>query len=156
MLPTFQRILVPVDFSPSSKSAVACALSLAERYQATVHLLHTWELPVPLRPDLMVGSGNVQASLEEHARLESERCMREFLFDMELTARKGISSEVREGTAQSVILGTAEAKQIDLIVMGTHGRTGLSRLMLGSVAEKVVRYAGCPVLTVHAPAQDPG
>lgn len=156
MIPIFQRILVPVDFAPSSKSAVACALSLAERYQATVHLLHTWELPVPLRPDLMVGSGNVQASLEEHARLESERCMREFLSDMELTERKGVSSEVRQGITHSAILEIADAKQFDLIVMGTHGRTGLSRLMLGSVAEKIVRYAKCPVLTVHAPAQDPG
>jgi nucleotide-binding universal stress UspA family protein len=147
----FRKILVAVDFSPSSRAALGWALSIAERYRVPVHVLHAWDVPAPLRPDLTVWSGDVRTSLEEHTRLESERSMRQFLDDMKLASRSDVTSEVKQGPAHAVILATADAGGFDLVVMGTHGRTGLSHLVLGSVAEKVVRHARCPVLTVRAP-----
>ena len=152
---TFKKILVPVDFSPSSKLAVEHALALAGHFQGTVHVLHAWELPAYLRPDLTVWSGELNAPLELHARGEAEKAMREFVADTHLKDRPDVTTELRSGVLYSTILAVAEQGEFDLIVMGTHGRTGFSHVVLGSVAEKIVRLAKCPVLTVRVPPESP-
>ena len=151
MLPTYRSILVPIDFSPVSRLVVAHAVSLASRYEASVHVIHTWELPPPLRPDLTVWSGELRPSLELEAHEESKRTLKALLDDPDFYVR-GITSEVLHGHPYQQIIATAEARHCDLIVMGTHGRTGVAHLLMGSVAEKVIRHAKCPVFTVRSPA----
>jgi nucleotide-binding universal stress UspA family protein len=145
-----QNILVPVDFSPSSKLAVEYALLFAERYSAQVRLLHAWEVPAFLRPDLTVWAGELNATLSDHIRHEAEKAMKEFIADTKIADRKDVSFEIQVGQPYAVILAALETGAFDLVVMGTHGRTGLSHLVLGSVAEKVVRRSTKPVLTVRA------
>ncbi len=147
----FNKILVPVDFSPSSKLALEYALTLAERFGGSVHVLHAWEVPAYLRPDLTVWSGEVSATLADHAHAEAERALLQFLADMKLVGRKNVTSQIISGSPYATILAIAEEGKYDMIAMGTHGRTGLSHLVLGSVAEKIVRHSKCPVLTVRAP-----
>jgi universal stress protein A len=151
MTPTFRRILVAIDFSPASKVAVSYALSLADRYAGRVHLLYVWAEFVPPQPDLMFWA-NRHPITHEQMREEAERWMADFVSSEGLAERKNVSSAVTEGVADAVILETAEQMAADVVVMGTHGRTGIPRLLLGSVAEKVVRHAKCPVLTVQAEA----
>jgi nucleotide-binding universal stress UspA family protein len=153
MEPSFSRILVPVDFSPSSKLALEYALSLADRSGGKVDVLHAWEVPAYLRPDLTVWAGEVSATLAEHTRSEAERSMKEFLQRSGASGKANVTSRVLMGPAYNVIVSAADEGGFNLIAMGTHGRTGISHLVLGSVAEKVVRHAKCPVLTVRAPRQ---
>ena len=147
------KVLVPVDFSASSGVALAHAVALADRFGASIHVLHCWEVPAYLRPDLTVWSGEVSATLADHAQKEAEKGMELFLADAKLTGRKGLTAQVACGAPYATILAAAEEGRYDLIAMGTHGRTGLSHLLLGSVAEKVVRHARCAVLTVRAKPQ---
>lgn len=149
-----KKILVPVDFSPSSRRALEYALALAERFQGKVEVLHCWEVPAYLRPDLTVWSGEVSVTLADHARREAEKGMQEFLADLKATG--SVTSRVVAGAPYATILAACDETACDLVVMGTHGRTGLSHLVLGSVAEKVVRHAKCPVMTVRAPKTTPG
>lgn len=146
-----KRILVPVDFSPSSRLALDYALALAERFQASVDVLHCWEVPAYLRPDLTVWSGEVSVTLADHARREAEKGMQEFLADAKSKGSLPVASRIVAGAPYATILAACDESGCDLVVMGTHGRTGLSHLVLGSVAEKVVRHAKCPVMTVRAP-----
>jgi len=146
-----QRILAPVDFSPSSRHALAFALSLADRFGASVHVIHAWEVPAYLRPDLTVWAGEVSATLADHTRAEAERGLKEFLAESGADGRSDVTTEVLAGSPHGVILAAAERGKFDLVAMGTHGRKGLPHLVLGSVAERVVRHAKCPVLTVRGP-----
>jgi nucleotide-binding universal stress UspA family protein len=146
-----RNILVPVDFSPSSKLALEYALSFAERYSATVRVLHAWEVPAYVRPDLTVWSGQLSSTLCDTIRLGAEKAMKEFVSNATVADRQDVTSQIVEGPPYAVILSALEAGIYDLVVMGTHGRTGLSHLVLGSVAEKVVRHSKQPVLTVRAP-----
>ncbi len=146
-----KKILVPVDYSPSSKLALEWALVLAESMDASVHVLHTWEVPHYLRPDLTVWSGEISETLAEHTRTEAEKGMRAFLASTTPAGRPNVTSQVLPGTPYATILEVVKKDGFDLIAMGTHGRTGVAHLLLGSVAEKVVRHAPCPVLTIRAP-----
>jgi nucleotide-binding universal stress UspA family protein len=154
MNPTLHKILAPVDFSPASPLSLSYAAELARGFGGTVHVIHAWEAPVYLRPDLTVWSGEVSATLGDQIRHAAEQAMREFLTKMALDANPAFTSEIIQGTPYKTILTAAEQGKFDILVMGTHGRTGLSHALLGSVAEKVVRHAPCPVLTVRAPAAD--
>ncbi|HEX4335128.1 MAG TPA: universal stress protein [Polyangiaceae bacterium] len=147
-----QKILVPVDYSPSSRLALEWALSLADRLDSTVHVLHTWEVPAYLRPDLTVWSGEVSETLADHTRVEAEKGMRLFLADANAAERPNVTSQVVGGAPYSTIIAMATEGAFDMIAMGTHGRSGVAHLVMGSVAEKVVRHAPCPVLTIRAPA----
>jgi nucleotide-binding universal stress UspA family protein len=147
----FRKILVPVDFSLTSRAAVEQALAFAQAFQGSLHLLNVWEVPPYLRPDLTVWSEELSASLELHLRDEAEKAMRHLMLDLGLQDRAGVGTEIRSGTPHSTIVEVAESGRFDLIVMGTHGRGVLSRVLMGSVAERVVRLAPCPVLTVHLP-----
>jgi nucleotide-binding universal stress UspA family protein len=142
-----RRILAPTDFSEISDGCVDQAVELARALGSEVVLLHAVE-PVVLAGDLFGASAvaNVMEELQRAARqglaLRLER----------LRKRRGIRcrSVLVHGTAAAAIVDTAVRLGVDLIMMATHGRSGLSHLFLGSVAERVLRGARCPVLTVPA------
>ena len=141
------RILFPTDFSPSSQQAQNYACALAEKFSAELHALHVVPDPMPvpgpegswILPDYSVPKIVHEAELELAVRMEAA-----------LTGEIAVVRSVQVGTTVHAIIDYANKHEIDLIVIGTHGHTGLSHLLLGSVAEKVVRLATCPVLTVHS------
>lgn len=131
-----QRILVPTDFSPTSQRALDYATRLAESTGAAMILMHALELP-----DTWSVSENPT---------ESDPELMEKLRAIQPTSDKVVVERVVHGGPPGpVICWVAQERQCDLIVMGTHGRKGLSHLLLGSVAEEVIRNAPCPVLTVR-------
>jgi nucleotide-binding universal stress UspA family protein len=135
-------ILYPTDFSDHSAYAFRLACALARDYGARLVVLHVAEPPV------VVGGEGVMV-LPCAIDLEA---LRERLDQLRLKDPKVVvEHQLIEGEAASEILRVAAESKCDLIVMGTHGRTGLRRLLMGSVAEKVVRKAACPVLTVKTP-----
>ena len=138
-----KRILIPIDFSDTSTAAVGYGVDLAERYGASVHLLHVIERSaIPPEPEFPLGI------------FEGQTVARERLVDvLNAAQRKAFRSEVAVtvGHPSHEIVRYAKEHDIDIIVMGTHGRTGASHMLMGSVAEKVVRKAPCPVLTVRHP-----
>lgn len=141
MLP-IATILHPTDFSDASSPAFHLACSLARDHGGRVILLHVAELPI------VVSGGSMSAPLPGGNR----QVLQDQLRAMQASAPE-VHVEVRleEGDPVAEILRFAEAIQCDLIVMGTHGRTGLAHLLMGSVAERVVRKASCPVLVVKTP-----
>jgi universal stress protein A len=147
MTPNIQKILVPTDFSPQSDAALDYAAALAAAMKAVVHLVHVVEEP------FMGGDWElyVRDAQEIRERLDAEARSRLAATAGGVEARNvPVTAELRHGSAVDVIIYDAKAVGADLIVMGTHGRSGLSHLVLGSVAERVIRGAHCPVLAVRA------
>jgi universal stress protein A len=143
------RILVPTDFSAPSDAALEYAKMLAERFGASMHVLHVME-----EPDAAGAWGSEVYIAElprmrEAAQREAEKRLSE-IFTTNERSRLKPSAEIADGRAARTIVEVARRQQIDLIVMGTHGRSGVARLLLGSVTEKVLRTAACPVLAVRA------
>lgn len=145
----FKRILVPMDFSPPSDAALEYARSLAVRYGASLQLLHVAEDPYRAFYSAEVFVPAVEGLrdeiLNDAAKRLGDRLRPSDIADYHATAESII------GTPAACIVEYAEGHDIDLIVMGTHGRGGMSHLLMGSVAERVVRTAPCPVLTVREP-----
>lgn len=140
------RILFPTDFSQNANAARDLACGLAEQNDAELHLLHVIFEPTYLLPEpQFITFPNIPWEELEMAANESLRGVLEPGMDEKLR----IVRSVRRGPPFLEILNYSQQKAIDLIVMSTHGRTGLSHLLMGSVAENVVRKARCPVLTVH-------
>jgi nucleotide-binding universal stress UspA family protein len=137
------RILVPCDFSDTCMRALDSAVDLAKRYQAELLLLHVIA-PEPVIP--------AYPSAPEPTLADQEAAARRTLELAAATARKlgvlSVETRVVLGTPPAEILAAIRSDAIDLVVMGTHGRTGLDLLLVGSVANKVVRKSPCPVLTV--------
>lgn len=141
------RILLPTDFSEPAKQALQYAMELADRFAAELHLLHivrevvyplpdastSWTLPVT----------NQQPEIDAAIKRLQE------IPGSEYAGQRRFVRTAEVGNPSENIVKYADKLKIDLIVIGTHGHTGLSHLLLGSVAEKVVRLATCPVLTVH-------
>lgn len=147
-----KRILVPVDFSPCSKAALEHASFLAHRLGAELEVLHVWEPPTYVTPEMVVHMpGEKSRTLAEFVRTQSGQAMEALLASIE---RDGLVVHGRLETGAVVETILRAARENDLVVMGTHGRTGLSHLLLGSVAEKVVRRSPCPVLTVREPLDE--
>lgn len=149
-MPVLKKILCPVDFSGSSRKALDHALYLAKVADAQVDLIHVCNVPHYVRPDLMVWveSGGARP-MSEIAREQAQVEMSELVAHLDPESARRVSAQVYVGSPAASIIKFAEDHLVDLIVMGTHGRTGLEHLMLGSVAEKVVRRAPCPVLVVR-------
>ncbi len=148
-----RRILVPVDFSPSSRAALEFAGYLADRTGASVDVLHVWEPPAYVGADSLGMFPAAPAQpLWDRTRGEVMREMEHFLGRRDPKA-PAISARVEAGEPSDTILHVAKESGADLIVMGTHGRTGLSRLLIGSVAEAVLRRSSCPVLTIRVPSR---
>ena len=146
----YKHILVPLDFSDTSTRAFEHAKMLAERFDASLELLHVVPNPfIANAASLYVGMPLPQDFLNQ---LEQDARQR-LGATLTVTERERFKarSVVRIGDPLFEIVEHARTEHIDVIVMGTHGRTGVSHLFLGSVAERVVRTAECPVLTVKTP-----
>jgi nucleotide-binding universal stress UspA family protein len=160
-----RRILVPVDFSACSRAALDEALFLARHFGASIDVLHVVDPPyyfvVPDAP--LAIAGTAPETLTEHARALDADKMEMFLSQWAAQATPRdvhIRSRLEVGDPCTAILKVAHDERFDLLVMGRHGRSGLIHLLMGSVAEKVVRRAPCPVLTTHgaphvAPTDEP-
>ena len=145
---TIRRILCPLDFSRFSEHAFEHAVAIAYEFSAEVEALHVSAV-APVAATVGIGSPIV---LEPARLLDSERGaleaqLRDLTFDVE-TSGVSLRTAVREGDPVAMVIARAMEWPADLIVMGTHGRSGFDRLILGSVAEKVLRRAPCPVLIV--------
>jgi universal stress protein A len=144
----FTRILVPIDFSPASDAALDYARMLSATFGSALQLLHVIDDPTGASefvPDgFAVPTEELRTGLAEHARKRLGTLM-----SVVDRSRLHAHAETLFGTPAQTIVDYATATSTDLIVMGTHGRTGLAHLLMGSVAEQVVRTAPCPVLTVR-------
>jgi universal stress protein A len=143
-----RRILAPTDFSDHSNHALRYAVSLAERLGATLHLLHVLpEVVTPVGPEPML-----LPSVPAEYYAETEKASLETLEKVlkpEWGHPPSVQSVVRWGDTVATIVSYAQEIEADLIVVATHGRSGLSHMLMGSVAERIVREAACPVLTVR-------
>ena len=142
-----KTILVPVDFSSHSEKAMETAVEFAKAFGAEVHLLHAYSLPVGVvGPYDYQIPANILTDMRESAKKRVDE-------EVSKLADSGVpaSGVITEGLPTQAILDTAEQLGADLIVMGTRGLTGLKHVVLGSVAERTIRQATCPVLTVHVP-----
>ena len=142
------RILVPTDFSPPSASALAMARELATRFGASIHLLHVLEDPYVAGSYAPEVYGYVPAGLRETWQRTAETQLLAVFPEREREPFRAKSTVVFGSPARTIV-EYADSNGFDLIVMGTHGRGGVAHLLLGSVAERVVRTAPCPVLTVR-------
>ncbi len=140
----FKHILAATDFSEHSDKAIQLATELAAKFQSALTLLHVYEYPASLYTESGLYSGNLVEPLLE----DVEANLAEYV---ESIGRKipEVGAKIRQGIPDEQILTGANEYGADLIVMGTHGRRGLARAFLGSVAEKVVRLSPIPVLTVR-------
>ena len=140
-------ILHPTDFSPASRRAFNHALALAREPGAELLLVHVLPTVMP-----MVGEGYMSPKtfddLQRSMRAQAQKQLDQFLAKAK-AARVRARGMLYEGVAADAIVRAARARRAKLIVMGTHGRTGLTRLFMGSVAERVIGTAHCPVLTVR-------
>jgi nucleotide-binding universal stress UspA family protein len=139
-------ILVPTDFGEPSEAALDYAMALAKPFGAEIVLLHSFEVPIVGFPDgAMMATAELTNRILEGAQAGLDR-------QVERCSGKGVTVRgvVKQGDAWRTVVATSEELGAGLIVMGTHGRKGLPRALIGSVAEKVVRTSPVPVLTVHA------
>ena len=146
----FTRILVPTDFSPPSDAALEYAKAVASRFGASLHLLYVADDPYRAALAAEVFVPEVEGLRDEIIASALTR-LKEQLTSADATALRAKTTAIIGIPAWSVV-EYAEGHDIDLIIMGTHGRGGMAHLLVGSVAERVLRTAPCPVLTVrHAP-----
>jgi len=146
---TIKKILAPIDFSEVSNRSLDYAVDLAAQVKAAVSVVHVYEIPVYAFPEgAIITPPDVAAELADRAQKS---------LDAAVAARKGrgveISGTLTNGSAREEILRLAKEGNADLIVMGTHGRRGLPRAIMGSVAERVIRTSEIPVLTVRGPRE---
>src|SRR5262245_55859864 len=147
-----RRILVPTDFSSHSQNALRYAAALAEKFGSRICLLHVVQDLAVFIPDMITVAPPILPAPEQMTSAVQdafERLVKENRLE-HLTVER----EVREGNPFAEIVRFAREQNVDLIVMGTHGHTGLAHMLLGSVTEKVVRKASCPVLTVRHPEHE--
>jgi universal stress protein A len=150
-MPITESILVATDFSPAARYGLEKAAVIARETGAKVTVCHVLD-PSPLAPYATRGDANLQIEMEQDVEKAIHEALTEVLrahFDEVPRSKTAliISSNAADG-----ICHYAEKEGVDMIVLSTHGRSGLAHLLIGSVAEKVVRHAPCPVLTVRAPA----
>jgi nucleotide-binding universal stress UspA family protein len=139
-----KNILLPVDFSEPCLKATEYAVTLAHRFQAALHLLHVIEDPVVYLPMFESYPLPTREQFETYAQVRLDNWI-----PAQDSEGLRIENHWRHGAPHVEVIDYAEDSQVDLIIMGTHGRGVAAHLLLGSVAEKVVRKAPCPVLTVH-------
>ncbi len=147
-----RKILCPVDFSESSEHALEYAVAFAETHQAELVLVHVMDyaaIDVLDYPTAFEFSSQINEKLKE---ISEERLSQ--LTETKRGEYAKVSSRLCTGTPFLELVNIARDEAVDLIVMGTHGRSGLAHVFMGSVAEKVVRKAPCPVLTVKHPEHE--
>ena len=153
MLP-FRKIIAPTDFSRPARAGIAAAAEMAQ--QQSAELILVYAIPrLPLVPAPHGAGAVAQVALEEEIRESAEKALGEMVENL---IPSGISTRHRilSGDPAGQIVAAAREEDADLIVMATHGETGWRRFVSGSVAEKVVRLAECPVLAVRGPGQESG
>lgn len=142
----WKRILCPVDFSETARAAMETAVELAARFDAELLLIHAYPIPGYTFPD---GSAVASARMLQELADEAARHLDEW---RELAVKAGaakVAVDTAVGDPAGEIVRIAADRKVDLVVMGTHGRTGIEHALMGSIAERVVRRAKCPVLTVR-------
>jgi len=147
-----KSIVVPVDFSETSDTALSYAKDLAAKFQCTLHLLHVVQDPYtqPWGAEAYgVSLPNLLQEMEKNANVRLAG-----IIDAPTRDELRVITVVKVGSPFIEIVRYAADQKADLIVMGTHGRGAVAQMFLGSVAEKVVRKAGCPVLTVRQPGHE--
>lgn len=147
-----KKVLIPTDFSEFGEQALIYGCEFAKRFDAELHLLNVVQDAVAMfpEPNMMGTSMNdLVADMQHLAKKQLEE-----MPNLPGIEELKIVREVRVGPAFLEIIRYANKAEIDLIVIGTHGRTGIKHMLLGSVAEKVVRKAPCPVLTVSHPERE--
>jgi universal stress protein A len=142
-----RSIMAPTDFSAHSEESVRYACGLAERLGAVLHLVHILSEVLPVGPDPLLMPVMPPEYYQENEVRAKESLDR--LLDPGWGTPRSVITEVRWGSPVEAIVSYAVDHPIDLIVIATHGRTGLSHVLLGSVAERIVREAPCPVLTIR-------
>lgn len=141
-----RSILVPIDFSIHSKNALKYAIPLAEQFGASLHLVFVVE-PTVYPADLGFGQV-VLPGVEEELREKGAEEL-QALIEREIGSRVQASCTVRTGSPHQEILNEAEEKNVDMIVVATHGHSGVEHMLFGSTADRIVRHAKCPVLTIR-------
>ena len=148
MTPDIKRILVPLDFSANSRRALDYAHGMAREFDAALHLIHVCEVP-----SMMTASMDAYAiaynDWSQKLGEEAERQLIEITSSLEDI--DSVTTEVLFGSPAAAIVEAAVTNRVDLIVMGTHGHGAVMHMLMGNVAERVVRTAPCPVLTVREP-----
>ena len=145
----FRSILVPVDYSVHSKASVQFAARLAGQVGAALHIVHVWDRPTYASDAVLVRRpGEENVPLADLIQKNAEQDMNDFLGAVTIPAGVTMTHELCSGDPAGTLVHKLKQGAHDLIVVGTHGRTGLAHLLLGSVAEKLVRLSPVPVLTV--------
>ncbi len=142
----WKTICCPIDFSDASRAAMEVAIDLARRFGARLTLLHAYPVPGYTFPD-----GSVVASprmLQELAE-QATRHLGDWQRQAQERGAPDVDIHTAVGEPAAEIVAWAKEQKVDLLVLGTHGRTGLEHALMGSIAERVVRRAHCPVLTVR-------
>jgi universal stress protein A len=147
----FRRILTAVDFSPCSQVAFDMAVALARTTGAVLDVLHVFQPPKTIPPELVVHHGPGDQSLTTLVR---ERAREELDALLANSGQRIGDAILEDGDPAERIIARASTSDCDLVVVGTHGRTGLAHAMIGSIAEKVVRLCPKPVLSVRVRAPD--
>jgi nucleotide-binding universal stress UspA family protein len=144
-----KKILLATDFSEDARVALEASIGLAKQFDATLRVLHSYYVDVPAIYGGLGGDVLIPTDIVAPVKEAAEKAVEELVADL---ASKGISASGRAvlGDASGAILRDAEEIGADMIVMGTRGLTGLKHVLLGSTAERVVRLAECPVLTLKA------
>lgn len=148
MEPNIKKVLVPIDFSDYSKSSLRYAVNFVKHFNATLYLIYVVE-PVVYPPDFSMGQiamPSMDLDLDKRAKEELEKLAKE-----EIPGDCNCHTVVKTGKPFVEIIETAQDEDIDLIIIATHGHTGVEHILFGSTAEKVVRKAPCPVLTLREP-----
>lgn len=147
---SIKKIMVPIDFSDYSKSALKYAVNFAKVFNAEMHLIYVVE-PVIYPPDFSMGQiaiPSVNVELDDRAREELQK-----LAEREIPNELKKKVIIKTGKPFVEIIETAKEEDIDLIIIATHGHSGVEHILFGSTAEKVVRKAPCPVLTLREPVK---
>ena len=144
-----KNILLPTDFSKLSLTAATYAIDIAKQYNAKIHFLNVLEKtpPIPVIRSLDLSEDKMLKIIDEDAKESMSKALESINKDKSVE----IIPVIKKGVDFEVIVDYCEENKIDLIVIATHGRTGILRTLIGSVAEKVIRYAKCPVLVITPP-----
>lgn len=144
MIQPFTKVLVGTDFSEPASRAVERAIDVARRYEAHLHIVHVWEVPLIVGGPMAGPAVDWITPIEQAARAQLDE-----LVDGLRAGKVDVTATLSSGVAWDRIIAIAEQVGADLVVVGTHGRTGIRRALMGSIAERVVRLSPVPVLTVH-------
>lgn len=143
----FRKILCPVDFSEPARGALNTAGRLAAEASAELTLVHVWQSPIQTADSAII----LQNELLADVRKEAEAALAAWKAEVEALGARAVTTKLLGGVPWKVIVDeVASDPTYDLLIMGTHGRTGIKHVLLGSVAERVARHADCPVLLVRS------